>query len=557
MMKHWGIMTKKYAFLIGLTITLVAFWFGTPIAIRAYLNGKPGVTVTKVEIVAPLRGGVLLTGVTVDRGWLKGSFPKVYVWRDTKQVHLQGGSLNIALSQKPKGAKGDEKSDGYLITGEDLEVYATYEKSFATLGGVRLGSQAVVAETVSGYHPRGDFDAKGVTFTRTGSQVLLDSGEFTPRGQVMGHTLGKVSFQKVTAQNKTLKVGSTTTSAFGAHLAAVGMKVEQTPEGILGTLESLVVCSKQLHADHQGNCLPTTFKSIEVGPVVLDKLASSDQRVRVDSATLHFNLEKRRVWGAETCSAWFSALPTELKAPTLLGSTYTGNFDFDLELKPEVKLRWNLGCKSTVSPAVASLKDSFQYQVGANGETSRVSGSKTKDWVPLQEISPNVITALLTTEDGAFFLHHGFIREALVSSIAANLKAEKPLRGGSTLTMQLAKNLWLARSKTIGRKVQEAFLTIDLESHLSKFQILELYLNVVEFGPDLYGIGPATKKLLDTTPMRLTLTESLFLTLRLPSPRRAGPLDAAKRSQINRLITGLATSGKIPEDLATVEMSTE
>ncbi len=79
----------------------------------------------------------------------------------------------------------------------------------------------------------------------------------------------------------------------------------------------------------------------------------------------------------------------------------------------------------------------------------------------------------------------------------------------------------------------------------------------MEFGPDLYGIGPATKKLLDTTPMRLTLTESLFLTLRLPSPRRAGPLDAAKRSQINRLITGLATSGKIPEDLATVEMSTE
>jgi len=547
---------RKYAVLAGFLVTLIVLWFGAPFVIRATLNRRAGVSVTKVEIVDPLRGGLLLRGVTVDRGWAKGSFPKVYVWRDTKIVYVHGGNLNLNLSQRPKGSKVDEKSDGYLITGAELEVYATYEESFATLSGVHFGSQSGVAERVVGYHPKGDFEAQGVTFTRTGSQVILDSGELTPRFQVHGHTIGKVAFRNATAhlRDKTLKVESVITSAFGGDLAAVGLKVWQTQEGVRGTLDSLGVCSKRLHTDQQGNCIATTFKKIEVGPMDPSNLGSLDQQIQIDSATLHFNLEKKHVWGAETCSAWFAALPTELKSPTLLGSTYTGSFDFDLELKPEVKLRWNLGCKSLTSPAIAKLKDSFQYQVGANGDTSRVSGPSTQDWVPLQEVSPNVITALLTTEDGAFFTHHGFIREALVSSIAANLKAEKPLRGGSTLTMQLAKNLWLARSKTLGRKVQEAFLTIDLESHLTKFQILELYLNVVEFGPDLYGIGPATKKLLNTTPMRLTPTESLFLTLRLPSPRRAGPLDAAKRNQINRLIAGLASSGKIPEDLATVEM---
>ena len=105
----------------------------------------------------------------------------------------------------------------------------------------------------------------------------------------------------------------------------------------------------------------------------------------------------------------------------------------------------------------------------------------------LDEISPYMQVAVLTTEDGGFPQHHGFNRASIRSSIVANLKARRFVRGASTITMQLAKNLFLSRDKTLSRKLEEVVLTDYLEQTFSKDELMELYLNVIEFGPAVYG----------------------------------------------------------------------
>jgi membrane peptidoglycan carboxypeptidase len=128
-------------------------------------------------------------------------------------------------------------------------------------------------------------------------------------------------------------------------------------------------------------------------------------------------------------------------------------------------------------------------------------------------------TAIVICEDAGFFRHRGFDARAIENSIKDNLKTGRFLRGASTVSMQLAKNLYLSRDKTVARKLQEAVLTLFLEQELSKEQILEIYFNVIEYGPGLYGIGPAARHYFATTPDQLTLGQSLYLASILPNPR--------------------------------------
>jgi membrane peptidoglycan carboxypeptidase len=127
-------------------------------------------------------------------------------------------------------------------------------------------------------------------------------------------------------------------------------------------------------------------------------------------------------------------------------------------------------------------------------------------------------TAVLICEDSRFFRHDGFDQEAIESSIRQNVIAQSFLRGASTISMQLAKNLYLESQKTVARKLQEAVLTLLLEQRLDKQQILELYLNVIEFGPGIYGIGPAAQHFFNTTPAELSLGQALYLASILPRP---------------------------------------
>jgi membrane peptidoglycan carboxypeptidase len=128
-------------------------------------------------------------------------------------------------------------------------------------------------------------------------------------------------------------------------------------------------------------------------------------------------------------------------------------------------------------------------------------------------------TGILICEDSRFFQHDGFDAKAIQESIRNNLRAGTFVRGGSTVSMQLAKNLYLSRQKTLSRKLQEAVLTLLLEQSLTKEQILELYLNVIEFAPGVYGIGPAASYYFRSLAKDLSLGQSLYLASILPNPK--------------------------------------
>ncbi len=152
------------------------------------------------------------------------------------------------------------------------------------------------------------------------------------------------------------------------------------------------------------------------------------------------------------------------------------------------------------------------------GGGARVAAQRYR-WVPLEEIAYSVPLAMVAAEDQKFPQHFGFDLAALQAAAAHNQKG-RTIRGGSTLTQQLAKNLFLWSGRSYLRKGLEAWFTLWLEVLLPKRRILELYVNVVEFGDGVYGVGAAAPAYFGKTPARLGERESALLAAVLPNPRR-------------------------------------
>jgi len=172
---------------------------------------------------------------------------------------------------------------------------------------------------------------------------------------------------------------------------------------------------------------------------------------------------------------------------------------------------------------LGKLNGTFTYHAIDNGRTQRgvVVGPGNPYYTPLDQISPFLRKAVLTSEDPSFFSHRGFITEAFRQSIIKNIKTKKFSRGGSTISMQLVKNVFLTREKTISRKLEEILLVYILENNriASKERMLEVYFNVIEWGPDVYGIGEAAQYYFEKTPMQLSLDECVYLASIIPRPK--------------------------------------
>jgi hypothetical protein len=147
------------------------------------------------------------------------------------------------------------------------------------------------------------------------------------------------------------------------------------------------------------------------------------------------------------------------------------------------------------------------------------AGPGTPGWASLGQISRFAEVGVVSFEDARFRQHEGFDAEAIRNSIRENLRTMRFTRGASTISMQLAKNLYLYREKRLARKIEEAILTTYLEQALTKDQIIELYLNVVEFGPLVYGVDAAAKHYFNTSAGQLTLAQAFYLASVLPSPK--------------------------------------
>ena len=174
----------------------------------------------------------------------------------------------------------------------------------------------------------------------------------------------------------------------------------------------------------------------------------------------------------------------------------------------------------TTNPTVTALMEARRAQAEAQGRTI----GRHWTWVPLSRISPSLQQAVVAAEDASFFTHEGFDWEGIKDAALYNLEAGEFKRGGSTITQQLAKNLYLSSERSLFRKARETLITRSLEQHLTKERILELYLNIAEWGQGVYGAEAASRHHFKKSARDLTADEAAWLAAILPSPRRYDPL---------------------------------
>jgi len=169
------------------------------------------------------------------------------------------------------------------------------------------------------------------------------------------------------------------------------------------------------------------------------------------------------------------------------------------------------------------LNGTFVYTPYEKGKPMRpiIVGPANPDYTPLENISPYLQHAVITAEDPSFYNHHGFIIEAIRKSIAVDFKEKKFKRGGSTISMQLVKNAFLSRQKTMLRKIEETLIVWMIENKhiVSKNRMLEVYFNIIEWGNNVYGIGEAARYYFGKTPAELDLGESIYLASIVPKPK--------------------------------------
>jgi hypothetical protein len=217
------------------------------------------------------------------------------------------------------------------------------------------------------------------------------------------------------------------------------------------------------------------------------------------------------------------------------GMEATGNFDYKLDFKfnknkPNTLVfdsklnKENLRIIKYGEANLTKLNGEFVYRAIIQNVLQRpvLVGSANPNYTPLDQISPYLQKCVLTTEDPSFFSHRGFINEAFKQSILKNIRTKKFSRGASTISMQLIKNVFLTREKTLSRKLEEILLVYILENNriVSKERMLEVYFNIIEWGPNVYGIGEASQFYFQKSPSGLSVDECLYLATIIPKPRK-------------------------------------
>jgi monofunctional biosynthetic peptidoglycan transglycosylase len=150
---------------------------------------------------------------------------------------------------------------------------------------------------------------------------------------------------------------------------------------------------------------------------------------------------------------------------------------------------------------------------------------RDQKWVPLGSISPDLVKAVIVDEDASFYAHRGFDLHEIRESLGKDWREKRFARGASTITQQLVKNLYFGTKKTVRRKLFEAITAYRLERTLSKDRILELYLNVIEWGDGVYGAEAASRRYFGVGAGDLTARQAALLASSIPSPRKMDPSD--------------------------------
>ena len=215
-----------------------------------------------------------------------------------------------------------------------------------------------------------------------------------------------------------------------------------------------------------------------------------------------------------------------------------------LGLPPPAEVR----ALATANPRTTALMRQRAEEARRAGRPAR----RVQAWVPLGRVSRHLIRAVLASEDQKFFGHDGVDWEAIQKSVDEDRKKGRFARGGSTITQQLAKNLFFTTHKTLTRKLRELVAARWMEQELSKRRILELYLNVIEWGDGVYGAEAAAQRYYGKSVAVLNETEAAGLAAMVPSPRRINPRTNAKRHAAaqRRVLWLMARVGYVQRNVA-------
>ena len=539
---------KRFSVVFTIVSTLViGVWLLLPLFVIGQIHKRhPEVGFESMELGWGL---VFLHNVQIDKGWITAKAKLATINVRTEAVRLESGTIDADLDKKPPttGAK-DEQSN---ISADDFGVTfksATHNLTVSALH-VHVDSQAITSESARVSYKGYTVDLNKAVATRNlmrgvVNEVLLPEG--LPYGQhVLKPVLTQVEFdrdsQTVTVKHATCDVDlGVSVSMDDLLMQKVDAMTAGVKIGQLGIAHPWLSSSGSVHFQHV---------MFEASPRILEEPFD----VKLDGATLHIDPVTLGVKGDETCQVWADALPPEFHVGPLSSVKFlAGSLAFAFSLKPKPAFNIKGSCVSSCE-TVTEPRHKFAYltydKTGEQNAERRTTGPDVKeDWVPLSQVNATMPIAVRNMEDFGFYGHHGFIPEALEQSFIADVTSGKLQRGGSTITMQTAKNLWLSRDKTFGRKVEELFLSQVLESCFTKDEIMELYLNIIEFGPNVYGLRQAAAHYFKSEPARLDPREAFYLAWILPRPRKAPAPNADVMLRMSRLMQILSQQGgRIPE----------
>jgi len=516
---------------------------------------------------------------------------------DLESVTAQGGTVSVLGPWK----SGDGKKNGgsnnakIHVNGVDVDWGAVDGGSASARakmvnaelddGVLKVSAQTVVLES-----NMGKVVANLATLRKDTSGMTASAANVVASLKDVKIQLSDVEVKKFVAKPGHAEVSMSAQSAqFPKELSASGMKADLTADvdadkttvdfhigfsSVTGQHRAIADKSiKTSQMSAEGRFEAKTFAS-DWGPVHDWDL---NAQMKFDKASAKIEVERQRnkeqnLWifsatlERTPCQDVLEAIPKAMR-PELDGVVFNGDMEGNVtvqtlegvkDLHPFVHVRLEHKCKVVSVPnhvADALAGKPFKRQIySSSGEMKEVtSGYGRSGWVSFLSISPYMAKAVVTTEDPGFWGHHGFDMEAIRNSLAENVKDRKFTRGASTIPMQLAKNMFLSRDKTATRKLQEFFLTMVVDQKMTKDRILEMYLNIIEFGPNLYGIGPAAHFYFDENPSQLSLGQAVFLSSILPKPRAIyfspdGALNDGKRNQVVLILDLMQRRGSITDE---------
>jgi len=458
-----------------------------------------------------------------------------------------------------------------------IEAAEAEGKVAALLGGTSVSASVGIEADAEGRRPLevtvrlpagGELRGDGVIDT-SGVEVTLDVSDLPLRAahaSVRGHASGTIRVRAWREERRVEIDGDWRLRGFTVDHAA-------RADGPIGPMELELEGAVRAQARGGGAVVEVRDAQLRVGAVKLAAKGGLD--TTGEEPVAHLRIALPRV----EATRLVAAIPAGLM-PNLAPFDASGHFGF----ATEVSIDWAAldDAKLEASVDVANLEVSVNRAVDFQSLRSvfrtrfevpegkdeikviqRTTGPDTDRWTPLAEMPALLPAAVTAQEDGGFYRHPGVSVFHLRGSLIRNLKSGRFARGGSTLTMQLARNLFLNRRKTLSRKLEEVVLTWLLESEFSKDELIQLYLNVVEFGPGIYGIRDAAEHYFKKPPWALEPVEVAFIVRLLPAPRRyygqfrRGKLSPYYVKWIDKLLARLVERGHLSQaayDAAEPEM---